>query len=205
MTAVNDLSIAGNPEVELDDDLDAEFEEDDLYDRLMAGTTLPEPPRPINWNLLSSGDAEAEWLALNQWVDWLRKTYGLPASVVPPFWYRHPELLWELSALHLHWVTSYDPEQSGSGPIAWHTDFALARERLREWVATCGTRIDRDRPTRQTTWPGENPQPPIEDAVIANRDEDFIAFVAVDVQARQDIEDEFIRAKRAADRVRDAE
>lgn len=201
---MNDFSVANNLEVKSDDDLDAEFEEDDLYDRLMAGTTLPEPPRPINWNLLSSGDAEAEWLALNQWVDWLSKTYGLPASVVPPFWYRHPELLWELSALHLHWVASYDPEQSGSGPIAWHTDFALARERLREWVATCGTRIDRDRPTRQTTWPGENPQPPIEDVVIPNRDEDFVAFVAADVQARQDIEDEFIRAKRAADRVRDA-
>ena len=196
---MNELSIAGDPEVEPNDDLDAEFEEDDLYDRLMAGTTLPEPPRPINWNLLSSGDAEAEWLALNQWVDWLRITYGLPASVVPPFWYRHPELLWELSALHLHWVASYDPEQSGSGPIAWHTDFALARERLREWVATCGTRIDRDRPTRQTTWPGENPQPPIEDVVIPNRDEDFVAFVAADVQTRQDIEDEFIRAKRTAD------
>ncbi|WP_336992417.1 hypothetical protein [Leucobacter sp. VD1] len=190
---------------ELGDDLDAEIEDDDLYDLVMASTVLPEPPRPINWNLLSSGDAEAEWLALNQWVDQIRRTYGLPASVIPPFWYRHPELVWELSALHLHWIASYDPEQDASGPIAWHTDFALARERLREWVATCGTRLDRDRPTRQTTWPGETPQPPIEDEVIANRMEDFIAFVAADVQARQGIEDDFIRAKRAADRARDDE
>lgn len=202
---MNDAPDVPGADDEVGDDLDAELEDDDLYDLVMASTVLPEPPRPINWNLLSSGDAEAEWLALNQWVDQIRRTYGLPASVIPPFWYRHPELVWELSALHLHWIASYDPEQDASGPIAWHTDFALARERLREWVATCGTRLDRDRPTRQTTWPGEAPQPPIEDEVIADRMEDFIAFVAADVQARQDIEDEFIRVKRAADRARDDE
>lgn len=184
-------------------EFDPEIEEDDLYDQIMAGTALPEPPRPINWNLLSSGDAEAEWLALNQWVDWLRRTYGLPASVVPPFWHRHPELVWELSALHLHWIASYDREQSASGPIAWHTDFAAARDRLREWVATCGTRIDRDRPTRQTIWPGEEPQSPVEDETIPDRAEDFIGFVAAVVQARQEIEDEFLRARRPADHVRD--
>lgn len=185
--------------------LDREIEDDDLYDLVMARTVLPEPPRPINWYLLTSGDAEAEWLALNEWVDQLRRTYGLPASVIPPFWYRHPELVWELSALHLHWIASYDPEQDASGPIAWHTDFALARERLREWVSTCGTRLDRDRPTRQTTWPGEEPQAPIEDELIPNRAIDFVDFVAADMQARQDIEDEFIRLKRSADHARDDE
>lgn len=192
-------------EDEVGEHLDPEIEDDDLYDLVMARAALPEPPRPVNWNLLTSGDAEAEWLALHEWVDQLRRTYGLPASVIPPFWYRHPELVWELSALHLHWIASYDPEQDASGPIAWHTDFALARERLREWVATCGTRLDRDRPTRQTTWPGEEPQTPIEDELIPNRAIDFVDFVAADVQARQDIEDEFIRLKRSADRVRDDE
>ena len=49
------------------------------------GSLLPEPPHPINWNLLTSEEAEAEWLELNKWVNWLRTTYGLPASVVPPF------------------------------------------------------------------------------------------------------------------------
>lgn len=195
--------LPARPNHEPEPEAEAEIDDLDLYDELMAGMGLPEPPRPINWNLLTAGDAEAEWLALNQWVDWLRKTYGLPASVVPPFWHRHTELVWELSALHLHWSTSYDPEQSASGPIAWHTDFAAARDRLREWVVTCGTRLDRDRPTRQTTWPGENPQPPIEDEVISDRNEDFVAFVAADVQARQDIEDAFNRARRAADHVRD--
>ncbi|MGK0741859.1 hypothetical protein ACSHWG_08255 [Leucobacter sp. Z1108] len=192
-------------DAELDDDFDAELEDDDLYDQLMANTTLPEPPHPINWYLLTADEAEAEWLALNQWVDQLRRTYGLPVAVIPPLWYRHPELVWELSALHLHWIASYDPEQDGSGPIAWHTDFQLAQDRLRYWTATCGTRLNYDRPTRQATWPGETPQAPIEDVLILDRAEDFVAFVAADVQARQDIEDDFIRAKQAADRARDNE
>jgi len=152
---------------------------------------LPEPPHPINWNLLTADEAETEWLELNAWVNWLRRTYGLPASVIPPFWHRHSELLWELSALHLHWLCAYDPEQNGSAPLGWHRDFADARQRLRDWVAASGTRIDRDRPTRQTTWPGEDPAEPVEDTIIAHRDQDFVQWVLDDVADRQQAEDEF--------------
>ena len=171
------------PELTADDDAD---ESDDL-----GGPLLTEPPHPINWNLLTSEEAEAEWLELNKWVDWLRHTYGLPAAVIPPFWHRHPELVWELSALHLHWLCAYDPEQNGSAPLGWHRDFADAPQRLREWVAACGTRLDRDRPTRQTSWPGEDPVGAIEDTIIAHRDQDFVQFVLDDVSARRQAEDEF--------------
>ena len=106
-----------------------EFDDRPAFD---PGNDLPGPPRPINWNLLSAGDLEAELLELNRWVDWLRHTYGLPAAVIPPYWHRHPELLWELSALHLHWLCAYDEEQHGSAPLGWHQDFAEARERLHE-------------------------------------------------------------------------
>lgn len=152
-----------------------------------------EPPHPVNWNLLSADDLEAEWLELNRWVDWLRKTYGLPASVIPPFWHHHPELVWELSALHLHWLCAYDPEQNGSAPLGWHRDFVDARQRLRDWVAASGTRLDRDRPTRQTTWPGEEPAPQIEDIVIEDRDDEFTDFVLAEVNVRRAQEDEFYR------------
>ncbi|MGO3358994.1 MAG: hypothetical protein ACTILK_08405 [Bifidobacterium crudilactis] len=152
---------------------------------------LPEPPHPINWNLLSATDLEAELLELNRWVDWLRHTYGLPSSVIPPMWHRHPELLWELSALHLSWLAAYDPEQNAAAPLGWHRDFADARTRLREWVATSGTRLDRDRPTRQTSWPGERPAPPIEETPIVNRDEDFVGFVIDEVNQRRTAEDAF--------------
>ncbi len=150
-----------------------------------------EQVRPVNWNLLTAEEAQPEWLDLNSWVDWLRRTYGLPPAVVPPFWHRHDELIWELSALHLHWLACYDPEASASSPLVWHRDFAEARNRLREWVATSGTRLDHDRPTRQTTWPGESVPALATERVIENRDEDFAEFVNEDLAARRQIEDRF--------------
>ncbi len=170
-------------------DSDVDDMDDDGYDEPL----IAEPPHPINWNLLSAEDAEAEWLELNRWVDWLRHTYGLPASVIPPAWHMHPELLWELSALHLHWLCAYDPDQNGSAPLGWHRDFADARQRLREWVAACGTRLDHDRPTRQTVWPGEEPRDPIKDIPITDRDAEFVEFVMVDVEARREAEEAFYR------------
>jgi hypothetical protein len=162
----------------------------DVFDEL-DGPLTAEPPHPINWNLLSAEEAEAEWIELNRWVNWLRRTYGLSASIVPPFWHRHPELVWELSALHLHWLCAYDPDQHGSAPFGWHRDFADARQRLRDWVATSGTRLDRDRPTRQTAWPGEPPADTIEDILISDREVDFVQFVVIDVARRREAESEF--------------
>lgn len=182
------------PDDDLDDDLDADQDRNDEHtdDRGEYGDEdYAEPPHPINWNLLTAHEAEIEWLELNRWVHWLRQTYGLPSSVIPPFWHHHSELVWELSALHLHWLCAYDPEQNGSAPHGWHRDFAEARERLREWVSVSGTRLDRDRATRQTVWPGEDPAEPVEDRVIENREEEFVAFVRTDVTRRQANEDEF--------------
>ncbi|GAB3129295.1 hypothetical protein [Glaciibacter psychrotolerans] len=160
---------------------------DDAIDPL-DGPLTAEPPHPVNWNLLTADESEIEWVELNRWVNWLRKTYGLPASIVPPLWHRHSELVWELSALHLHWVCAYDPDQHGSAPLGWHRDFADARQRLHDWVATSGTRVERDRPTRQTTWPGEEPVDASEEVPIVDRDEDFVQFVVADITSRSEAE-----------------
>lgn len=164
------------PEVDLD-------QMDDLDEPVPPG--LPDPPHPINWNALTADDAEIEWFDLNEWVNWLRRCYGLPAAVIPPMWHRHWELVWELSALHTHWLGAYDPEQHGSAPIAWHADFAAARERLREWVSTSRARLDRDRPTRVTNWPGEEPVEHGTETPITDRDTDFVEFVTADVARRR--------------------
>ncbi len=100
---------------------------------------MAEPPHPINWNTLTAEEAEYEWIELNRWVNWLRHTYGLPASVVPPFWHRHPELVWELSALHLHWLCAYDPDQHGSAPFGWHRDFVDETESVLQSANLCTT------------------------------------------------------------------
>lgn len=191
---MNTTDQTGTPEPpELDDTELDDPEPDEDIDPPYDDGALPEPPHPINWNLLTADEAEIEWLELNAWINWLRRSYGLPAAVVPPFWHHHPELVWELSALHLHWLCAYDPEQNGSGPIGWHRDFADARQRLRDWTAASGTRLDRDRPTRQTAWPGEEPAEPVEETVILNRDEDFVQFVLDDVARRRQAEADFFR------------
>jgi len=64
-------------------------------------------------------------------------------------------------------------------------DLADARFRLRDWVSICGTRLDRDRPTRQTTWPGERPTDVGGEIEIRDRDEDFADFVHEDVLRRR--------------------
>lgn len=151
--------------------------------------TLGAVPRPINWRTLPPGDVEHELLELNAWVDWLRHTYGLPAQVVPPMWHRHPELLWELSALRQHWLFCFDPQAKGNQALAWHHDFAIARERLRDWVTISGTRLDRDRPTRITAWPGGEAEdwvaPDTSERPVVERTEDFLAFVEEQVLARR--------------------
>lgn len=173
----------------LDADTDSDYAEFSDTDLSFETPESDQPARPINWNLLTADEAEAEWLDLNAWVRWLRTTYGLPSAVLPPFWHRHDELVWELSALHTHWLNAYDPDGSPSAPVAWHRDFADVRNRLREWVSTSGTRIDRDRPTRLTTWPGEETIEPAGEVVIADREADFVQFVIEDVAARRDVAD----------------
>lgn len=157
---------------------------------------LGEVPRPINWRALTPEDLEHELLELNSWVDWLRHEYGLPAQIIPPMWHRHPELLWELSALRQHWLFCYDPQAKGNQALAWHHDFAIARERLRDWVTIAGTRLDRDRPTRITPWPGGEAEDWTEqdtsERAVTARTEDFLAFVREQVQGRDDEQSAFI-------------
>lgn len=159
--------------------------------------TLGAVPRPINWRTLPPADLEQELLDLNAWVDWLRHTYGLPAQVVPPMWHRHPELLWELSALRQHWLFCFDPQAKGNQALAWHYDFAIARERLRDWLTISGTRLDRDRPTRITAWPGGEAEdwtpPDTTERPVTNRTEDFLAFVEEQIVARRAEQDATIR------------
>ena len=146
-----------------------------------------QPPRiPIvNWHDLTPADARAQWHRLDRCVTQVRKDYGLAPNVIPPLWHRHPELVWELSALHTFWLNAYGPGAQATSPLMFQRYFAESRTRLREWVATCGTKIDTDRPTRQTAWPGETPHTTAPERPIVDRQADFQAFVTADVARRK--------------------
>ncbi len=172
----------GVDDVEPDDEFLSQF--DETYEQHLA----EHRDGPVNWNLLTAEEACSEWADLDAWVNWLKTTFGLSPSIVPPMWHRHDELIWELSALHTHFLACYDDHASPSAPIVWMRDFADARYRLRDWVAQCGTRLDRDRPTRQTVWPGESAPAPGSEAEIHDRAADFAAYVRNDIDRRERIE-----------------
>lgn len=157
----------------------------DQYDERYEVPSRTAIPAPVNWNLLDADEAELEWRDLDAFVSWLKTTFGLPPSILPPYWHRHEELIWELSALHTCFLASYEDGAPPSAPIGWMREFAEARHRLREWVAICGTRLDRDRPTRLTAWPGEESVPAGGEVEICDRATDFEEFVWADVERRR--------------------
>lgn len=174
------------PEDRWEEDSDETLETDPMYDESdELAEDVPEPPAPIQWSLLTATEAEYEWYALNEWAHWLRKRYRLPAAILPPFWHRHGELVEELSALHLHYLGCFHRDQDGSGPLGWHSDFDLWQKRMQEWVTISGTKLDRDRDTRQTVWPGEPPAPEIHEELIEDREADFFAYVEADLERRR--------------------
>ncbi|MDR2566727.1 MAG: hypothetical protein LBC97_11885 [Bifidobacteriaceae bacterium] len=152
------------------------------------------PPAPIVWANLSSDELEHQWLALNAWVEDARHTYHLPANIVPPFWHRHQLLVEHLSALRTHWQAAHHPDQSGSGPFGFLRDLEEWKTRMREAVATLGTRMDQDRPARLAPWPGE-PEPDPEDQLppvnLANRYEDLVGVVMWHVERVRRQEDHY--------------
>ena len=160
-----------------------------MEDEPAFGTDRDLPPGPINWNLLDAPTAAIEWRDLDTFVTWLKDTFGLPPAIVPPYWHRHDELIWELSALHTHFLACYGDTASPSAPVAWMREFADCRQRLREWVAICGTRLDRDRPTRRTIWPGEPATSVAAEVEITDRATDFKKFVHDDVSRRSRTEE----------------
>ncbi|MEU2200578.1 hypothetical protein [Isoptericola sp. NPDC019482] len=149
------------------------------------------PPGPVNWNALGPEEAAVAWAELDAWVSWLRVAYGISALEIPPLWHRHDELVWELSALHQHWLACYGDGASGSAPLAWHKDFDDARHRLRRWVAASGTQPGTDRPTLVATWPGEAPHQVEPAHDIVDRYADFTAMVRHDLRERQDALERF--------------
>ncbi|MFI8528153.1 hypothetical protein ACIGB8_27085 [Promicromonospora sukumoe] len=150
----------------------------------------PEPVVPINWNTLDAERAEQEWWQLDGFVYWLRDDFGLTPQELPPMWHRHPELVWELSALRTSWLAGHAEDAHPGSPLMWLRDLGDARRRLRDWVQRCGTTLTEDRATRRTTWPGEDPAPSPTPVVVTDRAADFAIFVADDVAQRRQVEAE---------------
>jgi hypothetical protein len=75
---------------------------------------------PIVWDSLTELERARTWQQLADWVGWLRGRYPL-AHQLPLCWWRHPELVEELTALWLAWRDAYVEKGAPlSGGADWH-------------------------------------------------------------------------------------
>lgn len=98
------------------------------------------PPVVFAWSAQTPDDEHLFLESLDLWVLWLADRYQLDHRTVPECWRQHPELIEELSALHLSWKGSFATTASHDAPLLWHERFAIARVRIGEWVARLGCR-----------------------------------------------------------------
>ena len=95
---------------------------------------------PWNWRTLRGHAAEAQWRELADWVGWLRGRYPL-AQQVPVCWWRHPELVEELTALWLAWKDAYVAKHAHfTAPADWHARWLpefLRRVGAGGWNVAC--------------------------------------------------------------------
>ena len=106
----------------------------------------------INWRTLKGADARAAWKELRTWVEWFTVRYRISESVVPACWFKHGQLVEELSALHIAHTAAFDPSDSGFGPIGWHERLSIALPRLnRAYAGGCSRGHD---PLKPRSWTG---------------------------------------------------
>lgn len=138
----------------------------------MIEQVLARTPRPIDWTRLPAEDAAQTWLDLDDWVRWLTRTYVLDHRDIPPCWYRHGDLVEELTALWTAHRAAYEPTGPATGPADWHHTFAACRTRLQAWAARTGCRHGQHRDPVPPIWAGEPATPDYTDAFLAHVDVD---------------------------------
>jgi hypothetical protein len=85
-----------------------------------TGGTAGRRAAPWCWRGITPDRATALWTELADWVAWLHTRYPL-AEVLPGCWWRHPELVEELTAAHEAWkFANTSPGANPYGPAEWH-------------------------------------------------------------------------------------
>lgn len=103
-----------------------------------AGSSAPIGSHVVDWGTLKDADARAAWDSLRAWVEWFTVRYQISESLVPVCWFRHGDLVEELSALHTAHTVAFDASDAGFGPIGWHERLSLTLPRLRhEYAGGC--------------------------------------------------------------------
>jgi len=142
-----------------------------LVDRVLAleeqGARQPtrrtdRPGTPFRWENLDPDRLRSTWQEFGDWVRWLTERFRI--DDIPPCWYRHGDLVEELTALWLDWQAAYHDDARPDDPVRWL-----------DWLARARARFARRSPRCRSVHTRNNAATPVQD------DNDFDAFV--DLQA----------------------
>jgi hypothetical protein len=109
-------------------------------------------PRDWCWQSIDSDTASEQWRSLCSWVGWLRSRYPI-ADQLPACWWRHSELVEELTGLWLAWLAAYtEPQAPLTAPIDFHDRLLPSfLGRVRRWGIQC---LDEHRPRPASVYGG---------------------------------------------------
>jgi hypothetical protein len=111
------------------------------FDPAMLGGQPSTPPVPmvVCWEDLPPDVFTHQLGELADWIGWLRTTYRIPATVIPPCWFTHPGLREDIGHLWTGWQLTRHPD-AGVGMIGldWDQRREATINRLREATAITG-------------------------------------------------------------------
>ena len=111
------------------------------FDPAVFGGDPHAPPVPmvICWDELDPAGYVRTLRDLADWIDWFRRTYRVPATVIPPCWFTHPGLREDLGHLWIGWLLTRHPDAGvGMTGLDWDARREQAIARLREATAITG-------------------------------------------------------------------
>ena len=111
------------------------------FDPTMFGGQPSTPPIPmvVCWDDLDPTTYTHQLTDLADWITWLRATYRIPATVIPPCWFTHPGIREDIGHLWTGWLLTRHPD-AGVGMIGldWDQRRDATISRLREATAITG-------------------------------------------------------------------
>ncbi len=111
------------------------------FDPAVFGGQPSTPPVPmvVCWDDLPPDEYTHQLAELADWIGWLRSTYRIPSTVLPPCWFTHPGLREDIGHLWTGWLLTRHPD-AGVGMIGldWDQRREAAIGRLREATAITG-------------------------------------------------------------------
>ena len=167
------------------------------FDPTMFGGQPGTPPVPtvVCWDDLDPTTYTHQLTELADWISWLRVTYRIPATVIPPCWFTHPGLREDIGHLWTGWLLTRHPD-AGVGMIGldWDQRRDAAISRLREATAITGCTA-----TRHQAEPEPSPAIPVSAEQLWRDHLDTQTRERVHAVARQAAVDQAVEILQAAE------